>query len=523
MKPILKLAVLAVAICGAGLTVFWPGIPPTQVANAQQSAPVLDNDSIVGAQRLSDAFRAAAKVLRPSVVTITAVSEQTQRVRLRRTGPGFRGGIPDELRGMLPEEFRDSFSFPEDAFRDGYNEDDYSAEPENAPKRRVQTGMGSGVIVSQDGYILTNNHVVEDADELQVALNDGRSFQARVVGTDSKSDVAVLKIEADRLVAARLGDSSRMDVGDWVIAVGSPFGLDQTVTAGIISATNRSFGILNNPRREGYEDFLQTDAAINPGNSGGPLVNLRGEVVGINTAINSRTGTNAGVGFAIPVNMAARIMEDLREHGRVVRGYVGIQIRDLDYDSARELRLPEGVQRGAYVAGVKDGDPADRASIRKDDVITAVNGVAIRSSEHFRNVVALTRPGSQLDLEGYRGQTPLQFQVVVGELTEAKLDEFRYAGMVEVPELKMRVMQLSPRISAALNIPEDTTGVVVTMLDQRGQGFRLGLRPEDVILEVNGKVVDTPETFASAVADANQLRMIVTRNGQLIMLRAATR
>ncbi len=271
----------------------------TTQAFAQQRSEnsAIQEQQIAGAEQLSSAFRAAAKAVKPSVVRIDAMVKRRPRVR---NSPSLR--LPFGLEGFPFEE-------PQEEVGD-------AGELESA-------GVGSGVIVSADGYILTNNHVVQNADELEVQLSDGRRLAGKVVGTDDRSDVAVVKINAKELVPAKLGDSSLMDVGDWVIAVGSPFELDQTVTAGIISALNRSVAILP------YEDFLQTDAAINPGNSGGPLVNLRGEVIGINTAINSRTGSNAGVGFAIPSLMAKQIMDSILTNGKVVRGFIGAVLGDL--------------------------------------------------------------------------------------------------------------------------------------------------------------------------------------------------
>ncbi len=290
------------------------------MAYAQQAAEsAAAQQSIIGAEQLSQAFRSAAKAVRPSVVRINAmVKPKAMR--------GRRMGRPD-----LPPGF--PFFFDDQFFRD-FDQQESQNEAEPKEMKPQQAGVGSGFIVSSDGYILTNNHVVQEADQLEIQLSDGRRFDGKVIGTDDRSDVAVVKIEASNLVPAKLGDSTLMDVGDWVIAVGSPFELDQTVTAGIISALNRSVEILD------YEDFLQTDAAINPGNSGGPLVNLRGEVIGINTAINSRTGSNAGVGFAIPSSMARQIMESIIKNGRVVRGFIGATLKDLTLEGAREMKLP---------------------------------------------------------------------------------------------------------------------------------------------------------------------------------------
>ena len=526
MQQKINLMVASVFFTGlAALAFAWSGTGKSgpsafgQERVSPQVAPQVSEQSLQGAERLSDAFRSAAKILKPSVVTITSIVERSVQSP-RRT---FRGGLPEEFRGLLPDDFFDGFG-PQGRSPDQFDYDEEDDPQSSGPKRKFQAGVGSGVIVSQDGYILTNNHVVAEADELRVSLSDGRSFEAQVVGTDEKSDVAVLRIDANRLIPARLGDSSRMDVGDWVIAVGSPFGLDQTVTAGIISATHRSFGILNNRAKEGYEDFLQTDAAINPGNSGGPLVNLRGEVVGINTAINSRSGTNAGVGFAIPSNMAARIMEDLRDKGRVVRGYVGISIGSVTFEQAQELGLPEGRALGAYVASVQEGEPADRAKIKAGDVITSVNGMAITSSDQFRNMVALTRPGTKLDLEAYRKGRPIKLQVIVGELTEEKLEQFRFAGTAEIEELGIRVMALTPRIVDQLRLDNDE-GVVVIQVDRTALGFRLGLRPEDVITRYNGTPITDPKSLAEAASQgtSDDYRIVVQRDGQLMMLQSSFR
>ncbi len=326
-----RLAVIAVLgnLAGVGNWVMSPlANSNSNLACAQQNMSQIEQDAVLGAERLSDAFRSAARVLRPAVVTITSAIERPER-QLR--------GLSDRFGPLSPEEILELEQF----FGQGSFSRPRQSEDQPGPKQRIETGMGSGVIVSSDGYVLTNNHVVSGADELKVELSDGRVFSAELIGGDEQSDVAVLKINAKGLVAAKLGDSSRVQVGDWVLAIGSPFGLDQTVTAGIISATNRQTGILSG----GYEDFLQTDAAINPGNSGGPLVNLRGEVIGVNTAINSRTGTNAGVGFAIPIDMAARVMEDFRTSGKVVRGFIGAFIESVTQEDLQTLKLPAGITR----------------------------------------------------------------------------------------------------------------------------------------------------------------------------------
>ncbi len=500
------------------LGVGWPrggNGPGAAYAQQRPQTGATQQDALLGAERLSDAFRAASKILRPSVVTITSIVERSPEQSMTMG----RGGLPPELRGLVPEGFFEEFPSRGRRFGETLEE-----ERRAQPPKKVQVGAGSGVIVSRDGYVLTNNHVVANADELQVELADGRMLTAEVVGTDAKSDVAVLKIDAPNLEPARLGDSTKMEVGDWVIAIGSPFGLDQTVTAGIISATNRSMGILRSRDGAGYEDFLQTDAAINPGNSGGPLVNLRGEVVGINTAINSRTGTNAGVGFAIPANMAARIMEDLRENGRVVRGYIGAGVLDLTYESSRQLNLPNTVLRGAFIGEVQQGQAADQAGIRSDDVITSINGRTITSSDQFRNVVALTRPGTVLTFGGYRDGKPVEFRVKAGEMTEEKVRQFQFAGTTSIPSLGIRVQPLTPGVAQQIGVNTDIPGLVVVVVDQNAPAGRLGLRPDDVILEVNGQETVDPEGLEAALESAGrELRMIIQRKNQLIRLSSVSR
>ncbi|MEZ6136743.1 MAG: Do family serine endopeptidase [Pirellulaceae bacterium] len=463
----------------------WQLGPQPNQLYAQQAevAAEIEQDVLIGADRLSVAFRNAAKVLRPSVVTITSLVERPMR---------SQGQIPNDLieellRGRVP------FDPGGAPFEEEYGNDRGSSADSG---RKFETGMGSGVIVSEDGYVLTNNHVVEAADELRVELSDGRTFNAKLIGTDSKSDVAVLKIEANRLMPAKLGDSSRVEVGDWVIAVGSPFGLDQTVTAGIISATNRQTNIISG----GYEDFLQTDAAINPGNSGGPLVNLRGEVIGINTAINSRTGTSAGVGFAIPANMAGRIMEDLRDNGRVIRGFIGASLENVDAQNAADLKMPDGLVRGALIKSIADGQPAARANLRPGDVVTQVNGRAITSTDQLRNTVALTRPGTTLQFHIVRDGRQQVLPVKVGELTTEKLEQM--SGRVEIESLGIAVQTFDPSWAQELNVERDTRGAVIVALTRSGRAAAMRLRPGDVIMQVNGTDIESAADADRLLSDA---------------------
>ena len=380
------------------------------------------------AEQLSKAFQHAAETIRPSVVSISS--------RKRVAGNG-RTQVPDELRRFFGDDFFERFGPP------GGGEDGF-----------VQQGLGTGIIVSKDGYILTNNHVVEGADAVTVILHDERRYEAEIVGTDPKTDVAVLQIDAGPLKAAKLGNSDNLSVGGWVIAVGSPFGLRSTITAGIVSATGRSsVGIAD------YEDFIQTDAAINPGNSGGPLVNLRGEVVGINTAISTRSGGSMGVGFAIPVNMARSVMKSLIEDGRVVRGFLGVIIQNLNENLANSFEY-DGTD-GALVARVQDGSPADQAGLREGDIIMEIDGQSVEDVDELRFAVAETKPGTKSDLVIFRDGERQTVTVEIGELDAEQQTASRESGDRSL-DLGMQYRTLSPEIAQRLGYDEAIEGVVIT-------------------------------------------------------------
>lgn len=502
------IVVAATALLGAGLV--WnqsSGFSSSAIAQERYQSPA-NEELIIGADRLSEAFRSAARILKPSVVTITSLTEQRTRGNVQMFQRGQFRDL-DAFRGMIPDEMLEELRGRSGGDRFERVEPDMDEGP---VREKIQTGMGSGVIFSNDGYILTNNHVVSRADELKVELSDGRIFEAEVVGTDERSDVAVLRINADNLVAAKIGDSAAMQVGDWVIAVGSPFGLEQTVTAGIISATNRQADIID--RGQGYEDFLQTDAAINPGNSGGPLVNLRGEVIGINTAINSRSGSNAGVGFAIPSNMAGRIASDLRTEGRVIRGFIGAALGDVTASNASDFGLPPGVIRGAYIDGVQSGGPADKGRLRAGDVVTRLNGKLVRGVAQLRNAIALTKPGTEINLDAYRNGKPIQVAMEVGVYDEDRIR--RIIPAAEIDSLGITVQNLTLRTKREFNAE---SGVIVAEMATRGLGAQLRLRPGDVIMEVNGKTVSNVNEFQDAMDNvSDSIRFIVQRGDRQITL-----
>jgi serine protease Do len=501
--------VAAVLAAGIGVSLLVQGThsrPSQLYAQQARVAQEAREDLLVGADKLSVAFRAAAKALRPSVVTIIAKVDQPVLSRLSRGGqlPGF----PEQFRGFFPDELLRQFGGSE-LDRDEQliipDEDTPNTKPGKTRSQKI--GVGSGVIVSKDGYLLTNNHVVAKADELEVHLSDNRTLSAKVIGTDPKSDIALLKIDANGLVPAVLGDSSAMEVGDWVLAIGSPFELDQTVTAGIISAVNRSTQNDILP----YEDFLQTDAAINPGNSGGPLVNLRGEVVGINTAINSTTGANAGVGFAIPSNLTAHIMEDLKNGGSVHRGFIGAQLGEVTYEDLRNAKVPDSIVDGVVIDALQEGKPAAKAGLKKGDIVVRANGREMNSVSSLRNTVAMVRPGSVVNLEIFRNGRPMQIAVTVEEFPDEELTQ------VTVKELGIQVQTLSPALAKNLEADIDQGAVVIAM-DRRGKAAQLRMQPGDIITELNGVKITSAADVSKAVDGSKKLLMKIYRNGQEIML-----
>ncbi len=352
------------------------------------------------------------------------------------------------------------------------------------PQPRRPRAMGSGVIVdAENGYLLTNHHVIDNAEQITVALTDRREFEAEVVGADPETDIALLKIDADSLTALPFADSNELQVGDYVVAIGNPFGLGQTITAGIVSAVGRS-GL----RLESYEDFIQTDAAINVGNSGGALINLKGELVGINTAIFSGRGGNIGIGFAIPINMARQIMDQLLTHGEIQRGRIGVQIQDLIPDLAEALGTSH--ERGAVVAQVIPGTPAEAAGIQIGDVIVEMNGEPVVGSSDLRNKVGLLRVGDAVRLTIERDGKPMTIELAVGERSEVALG----AGS-QIPQLKGVV--LGP-LTPSSPLHEEVEGVLVIEVEVDTPAWNAGLREGDVIVEVNRREVKSTDEILEA-------------------------
>jgi Do/DeqQ family serine protease len=377
----------------------------------------------------------------------------------------------------------------------------FDAPPDSKPRERQFQSAGSGVIVdAKNGYIITNHHVVENASEITITLLDDRTFSAKVIGTDEGADIAVLQAKQPNLVAMALGDSTRLEVGDYVVAIGNPFGLQHTVTAGIVSALGRT-GI--NP--DGYEDFIQTDASINPGNSGGALVNLRGELVGINSAILSRSGGNIGIGFAIPVNMAKGVMDQLIKYGQVKRGVLGVNIYGVTPDIAKEFGLTES--SGALVAGVAQGSAAERAGVKTGDIITSINGATMRDAGELRNTIGMLRVGDKVEIGLLRDGKPRKVTALIAERSELET-----ANAVDINK---------GLDGAELGDAPDAGGVQVKAVQEGSPAAQNGLRANDLIVGVGRTQVANTKAFKEAAKNANVLVLSVRRGSvtQLIQIR----
>jgi serine protease Do len=487
-----RFALLAAVVLLAGAGAFF-----NQKAGAREDGKAKDLKLEVDPQppkrdtELRASFAEVIKKVSPSVVSIST----TTKPRRVDGGPGFGGGPG----GSLPPFFREFFG-------------------EGAPgsgrswMTPRQNGLGSGVILTRDGYLLTNNHVIDGADVIKVALNpDGKEYEAKIVGRDPKSDLAVLKIEAEGLTPLLLGDSDQVEVGDVVLAIGNPFGVGQSVTMGIVGATSRAvFG-----RQSGleYEDFIQTDAAINPGNSGGALVDSQGRLIGVNTAIVSRGGGNNGVGFAVPVNLARSVMESLVEHGRVIRGFLGVNIQDVTPGLATEFGLKE--PSGALVAEVTPRSPAEKAGLKSGDVITQFDGREIKDSRHLKLLVGQTRPDHEVDVAVLREGKPRKLQVVLKELTDDRASSgLRRGGPRQGPAdvgglQGVLVGDLTPQSRQQLGIPRDVQGAVVNDVDEDSAAWEAGLRPGDLIREINRRPIRDAEEAIEAAQDLENARILL--------------
>jgi serine protease Do len=378
------------------------------------------------------------------------------------------------------------------------------------PHEFKQHGLGSGVIVSPDGYILTNNHVVGNADTIQVTLMDKREFTAKVIGKDAKTDLALIKIDTkEPLPYAGLGNSDATEVGDWVVAIGNPFGFSLTVTAGIVSAKGRALG-------GNYDEFIQTDAAINPGNSGGPLFDVNGKVVGINTAIYSRTGTSAGIGFAIPIDLAKAVMDQLKSHGKVTRGWLGVEIQEVTPELAQSFGLTK--PEGALVANAEKDAPAAKAGIKRGDVIVKFNGRTVHEQHDLPELVAETPINKKVDVEVIRGGKHLTIPVTIGELKE---NEMAGAKGEDQPGSGwgLQVGEITPDMAREFNLQSDK-GVVVRQVKPDSAGAEAGLEQGDVILEVNHDKVNSLKDFMAQAKEAKDQKkpaLLLVQRGNMTL------
>jgi serine protease Do len=458
-------------VIAAGGAKAPPALASVPASSAPPSAPAeLMSAAVTG---LPD-FAALAERLSPVVVNI---STRAQRKETAET-PHFRGpGQPGPQWPFGEGEPKD-FTEPFERFFG----------PGPRQHQQPQRSLGSGFVIDPEGYILTNNHVVENADEIVVRLDNEQELKATLVGKDPKTDLALLKIEgATGLTAVPFGDSDTLRVGEWVMAIGNPFGLDHSVTSGIVSAKGRFIGAGN------YDDYIQTDAAINPGNSGGPLINLRGEVVGINSAIFSRTGGNIGIGFAIPVNLAKELVPQLREKGKVTRGWLGVLIQKVTPEIAESLGLDQA--RGALVADVVANGPAATAGVKVGDVIIEFDGHAVSESNELPMLVARTPLEKQVTLKVLRDKQPMELPVTIAELQD---DETQVAASGDSEKLGLTVQTLTPEIAENLGV-EEAKGVVVTAVESGSPADEAGLRRGDVILEVNRQAVEDADNYKAAL------------------------
>ena len=411
-------------------------------------------------------FNQLAEMVSPAVVNIRTVKT------IKGGGPVFRQFQRDPWGRQGP--FKDFFErfFGEDM-----------------QKEFKQPSLGSGFIIDKEGFVVTNNHVIEDADQIKVKLKDEREFDAKIVGRDPNTDIALLKITSGQdLPTAKLGDSDELKVGQWVVAIGSPFGLEHTVTAGIVSAKGRVIG--SGP----YDDFIQTDASINPGNSGGPLLNLKGEVVGINTAI---VATGQGIGFAIPVNLAKGIIVALKSEGEVTRGWLGVAIQDLSSDMAEYYEIES--KKGVFVADVFEGDPADKAGIKPKDIILEVNGQKINTSRQLTGMIAAIPVGDTAKIKILRNGKEKTVKVEIVKRDENKLAS-RSRPREQAEEFGIRVSNITPEIAQRLNIDE-TTGVIVTGIESGSKGESANIRVGDIIKEINRRSVESVSDYQKILED----------------------
>jgi serine protease Do len=481
-----RLAYYAAVIGGVALLVDGTSfaLNSSDRTDDTQSRPALnlkvDPTPIDRNQKLANSFASIVQKVAPSVVNVSVTARTPQRK--------FSGGDM--------ELFRRFFG------NNGFG----PMIPDNQGPQ-LQRGMGAGVIVSVDGYVLTNNHVVANTKDVQVTLNDGRQLAAKVIGTDPRTDVALIKISANDLPTISLADSDKVEVGDRVLAIGNPFGIGQTVTQGIVSAKNRATSV------EGDEDFIQTDAAINPGNSGGALVDTEGRLVGINSAIFTRSGGSQGIGFAVPANLCRWVMDGLVKNGRIDRGFLGVTIQNLTPDLAKAFKLDRN--NGALVGDVTQGGPAESAGLKSGDVILQLNGKLVENANQLKLRVAETTPGTKVPVQVNRSGENKTFDINVGSLPGDKIakGDSDNDGSSKETLAGVGVADLDENTRAQLNIPATLQGAVVTEVNPDSTAYEAGLRSGDVIMEINRKPIKSAQDAVNQTRNGDQTLVKVWSKG----------
>lgn len=449
-----------------------------QIASLHPAWASTHTEDVAAIQKASVAFTRVAKTAIPTVVFIKV--EQT----VTTSASPFDYNNPFEL-------------FEDDMFRRFFGH----RFPQMKPSKKYrQTGWGSGFIISEEGHILTNHHVVGEADKIEVRLKDGREFEAEIVGTDPKSDIALIKAKgADNLPVLPLGDSGKLEIGEWVMAVGNPFGLSHTLTVGVVSAKGRtSVGITD------YEDFIQTDAAINPGNSGGPLINLRGEVVGINSAIFTRSGGYMGIGFAIPINMVKTIKEQLIANGKVDRGYLGLGVQELTQELARYFNLEN--TDGVIIAQIDDDSPAEKYGLERGDVLLEIDGKPVKNVGTFKNIIALAIPGTEVEVKIIRNGELHSIRVPLGSVAETEANRLEPQDLIE--RLGFIIQELTDEAASQLGY-EEIDGVLISNVKTGSPAALAGLRPGMLIIEVNRSNVSSVSEFSKAIQASKKSKKLL--------------
>jgi len=460
--------------------------PPTA---PPPNLPLSHNDpSIQALESSGRAFATIAKKIAPAVVSLK-IEKKT--------------GSESQL-GSLPNDDQSS-PFNDDLLRRFFGDRLPDQLRQRQPQKHTVVGQGSGFVVSSDGYILTNHHVAGEATKVIVKFSDGREMTAKLIGSDPQIDVAVIKVDAKNLTTLPFGDSTKTEVGEWVLASGAPFGLTQTITAGIVSAVGRnSMGITS------YENFIQTDAAINPGNSGGPLVNLRGEVIGINTAIFSRNGGSVGLGFAIPIDMAKQDYEQIVAHGSVARGYLGVMIQGMTPEMAEHFGLKD--THGILVGQVEKGTPSDNAGLKQGDVIVALDGKTIEEVGAFRNAIGLKSPGAKVNLTVLRDGRRMELTATLGKLPEKVVATTSESAAKPSNSWGFSVQPLTPELAKKFSYTPDS-GVIISEVTPDSPASDAGLEAGMLIQEVNRKSVHTMDQFNDAIHQDSKSVLLLVSNG----------